>query len=184
MIDADHMGRIAARMKITANRWPWDGVGDERGMALLQRLRELDGETGASLMFSLEHGYHTSGWWKNPDYERCYHLSIASLAKIFDSQPSAYHKAQAGNIPELTTAALEAWARAFFGDKTRLIWIEPPYTGTGKALDTWHYRLFVDENGIPILPQGEVYSRELTEAGWKSWSEVHQEARNGSDTHG
>ena len=22
-------------------------------------------------------GYHTSGWWKNPDYERCYHLSIS-----------------------------------------------------------------------------------------------------------
>ena len=22
-------------------------------------------------------GYHSSGWWKNPDYERCYHLSIS-----------------------------------------------------------------------------------------------------------
>ena len=30
------------------------------------------------IVFTRDIGYHTSGWWKNPDYERCYH-SINSL---------------------------------------------------------------------------------------------------------
>jgi hypothetical protein len=27
--------------------------------------------------FPLDIGAHTSGWWKNPDYEACWHLSIS-----------------------------------------------------------------------------------------------------------
>ena len=30
----------------------------------------------AQVVMTRDIGYHTSGWWKNPDYERCYHLSI------------------------------------------------------------------------------------------------------------
>lgn len=33
--------------------------------------------TGTMLLFTRDIGHHTSGWWKNPDYERCYHLSLS-----------------------------------------------------------------------------------------------------------
>lgn len=29
------------------------------------------------IIFTRDEGAHTCGWWKNPDYERCYHLSIS-----------------------------------------------------------------------------------------------------------
>jgi hypothetical protein len=115
------------------------------------------------LLFTFDVGYHTSGWWKNPDYERCFHLSIASLAAILDTDA----------IPELDDATRQRWVKAFFPDTTRLLWVEPPYTVFGMRAQAYHYRLFTDENGVPLLPRGEVYSRELTEAGWKSFSEVH-----------
>jgi hypothetical protein len=52
----------------------------------------------------------------------------------------------------------------------------PPYTKEGKAVDVWHYRFFIDKaTMLPLFPRGEVYSRELTEVGWKSFSEVQAE---------
>lgn len=36
-----------------------------------------------------------------------------------------------------------------------------------------HYRLFCDKAWKPILPRGEVYSKDWTPADWKSWSDVH-----------
>jgi hypothetical protein len=33
--------------------------------------------------------------------------------------------------------------------------------------------VFCDERWQPILPRGEVYSREFTEKGWKSFSEMN-----------
>lgn len=168
-MNEDYMGRIAARMKITANRFPWNGLADDQGMTTMDLCRRQDKKTGSSLLFTLDFNHHNSGWWKNPDYERCYHLSIASLAMLFDQYGSPF----AEQIPELTKAVREQWAKAFFGDNTRLLWIEPPVSAHGKSVDSWHYRLFVSKEAVPLLPRGEVYSRELTEAGWKSWSEVH-----------
>src|SRR5262249_14385874 len=50
-------------------------------------------------------------------------------------------------------------------------------TEHGRKLDVWHYRLFCDPGWQPIKPRGEVYSRELTEAGWKSYSDLSEEHR-------
>ena len=107
-----------------------------------------------TIIYTKELGYHSGGWWKNPDYERCYHLSIAfpggkdavTLGKILDQ---------------------------LFGKDSKLLWIEPPYSPEGKAKDVWHYRLFCDEHWRPIKPRGEVYSTQFTERGWKSFSELH-----------
>lgn len=98
-------------------------------------------------------GYHTGGWWKNPDYERCWHLSL--------SFPGGRNKQDIEKILD-----------AVFGEDKKKLWVEPPYSKTGKSLDVWHYRLFYDEQWDPIKPRGEVYSRELTKAGWKSYSEL------------
>ena len=58
-------------------------------------------------------GYHSSGWWKNPDYERCYHLSI--------SFPSGLNRKK-----------LEYILEKFFGNNRRLLWCEAPYSEKGK----------------------------------------------------
>jgi hypothetical protein len=105
-----------------------------------------------SIIFTKDIGHHESGWWKNPDYERCYHLSISfregrnehKLNKIIDG---------------------------LFGSNKKLIWIEPPYSKEGKQSEIWHYRLFCDPNWKAILPRGEVYNTHFTEIGWKSFSE-------------
>lgn len=109
------------------------------------------------VLFSRDVGYHTSGWWKNPDYERCEHLSMSL-------------QAPPEGLP-LPPRLVREWTTAFFGDSTRLIWEEGPFSMKGKALGVHHYRVFCDPEWEPILPRREVYSRELTEAGWKSWSD-------------
>lgn len=115
---------------------------------------------GITTAFTRDVGYHSSGWWKNPDFERCYHLSIS----FFDpatQQPRPFEDATARRI-----------AKAFYTKFTKWVWVESPFSDEGKAMGVWHYRLFCDERWQPILPRGEVYSTELTEAGWKSFSDV------------
>lgn len=112
-------------------------------------------------ILTLDTGYHSSGWWKNPDYETCWHLSIS----FFDSETANY-------IPFKQKTA-EKIVKQVFGDASSLSWIEPPYSSEGKMSDTWHYRIFIDLKTLcPLLPKGEVYSRELTEKNWLSFSEV------------
>lgn len=107
-----------------------------------------------TLIFTRDVGHHTSGWWKNPDYERCWHLSI--------SFPGGKNKNKLNKIID-----------GLFGSNKNMIWIEPPYSEQGKSAEVWHYRLFCDENWNPIIPRGEVYNTEFTERGWKSFSEVN-----------
>jgi hypothetical protein len=66
----------------------------------------------------------------------------------------------------------EKWLDAFYRDAKCHVWSEPPFSKTGKAFGMWHYRVFCTKFWTPITPRGEVYSRELTEAGWKSFSEL------------
>ena len=121
----------------------------------------LSPEHNAIIILTRDVGHHDSGWWKNPDYERCWHLSI-SYREVNDGRLLDQDKAESARI-----------ARAFFGDDARLLWCEPSYSEDGKRADVWHYRLFCDAGWQPLKPRGEVYSRENTPAGWKSFSELH-----------
>lgn len=105
------------------------------------------------VIFTRDTNHHSSGWWKNPMYERCYHLSIK-----FDGERKQKH--------------LIKILAAVYGKNVRFVWSEPPYSAQGKAGEIWHYRVFCDQHWQPILPKGEVYSKEFTERGWKSYSEV------------
>ncbi|MNL61322.1 hypothetical protein D3C87_1852290 [compost metagenome] len=67
----------------------------------------------------------------------------------------------------------EKWAKAFYGDEVKNLWIEPPYTEVGKEHGVYHYRLFCDEAWKPMKPRGEVYSKDWTPADWKSFSDIH-----------
>jgi hypothetical protein len=119
--------------------------------------------TGTRLIFTRDEGMHSSGWWKNPDYERCFHLSISFREPI------------SGEILPKNIELTEKWIEAFYGEDRRYIWAEPPYSDCGKTSETWHYRVFCDPSWTPIIPRGEVYARTLTKRGWKSFSDLQSE---------
>lgn len=141
---------MARRMRFAAMQDVWNGVD---ATPYFEQCKWLSQRFICSMIFTRDVGYHSGGWWKNPDYERCWHLSI--------SFPDGRNKVTLDKIIE-----------ALFGAHKNLIWVEPPYTDTGKKYDVWHYRLFCDENWQPIKPRGEVYSTQFTEKGWKSFSEL------------
>jgi hypothetical protein len=121
--------------------------------------------TGTGLIFSRDSGHHSSGWFKNPQYERCYHLSISFRdQETGQAKPFSHNKA-------------EQWIDAFFGHDKRLIWGEPPHSREGKACDVWHFRLFCDPGWKAIKPKGEVYTKDFTEKGWRSFSEINGEGK-------
>jgi hypothetical protein len=140
------------RIRLTAETGIWNGITED------EYFRKCSWQLLAqecTIIFTKEVGYHSGGWWKNPDYERCYHLSI--------SFPGGKNKNTLQKI-------LVGLFRAAY---MHLLWVEPPYSPEGKSHDVWHYRLFCDENWHPIHPRGEVYSTQFTEKGWKSFSELH-----------
>jgi hypothetical protein len=113
--------------------------------------------TGTIIIFTRDEGMHTSGWWKN---KRCLHLSLS------------FRNPETGDPVSRDVKLSREWLEVFFHDNQRLIWAEPPYSDEGKGSDVWHYRVFCDPFWVPMLPRGEVYSREFTEVGWKSFSEL------------
>ena len=129
--------------------------------AYRNRCRAFHLPTGTLAIFTRDTGHHSSGWWKNPDYERCLHLSLSFYGA--EGQPCGRDKALS-----------DEWVTALFGATSNLVWSEPPVSEHGKRFDVWHYRVFYADPGyrVPILPRGEVYSKEFTEAGWLSYSEL------------
>lgn len=161
---AQTMEEVAADMRRVAN---YGGIytgfvktrADEK---YISRCRRILREHGCVLLFTRDGGMHSCGWWKNPDYEHCLHLSIS----FFDPET--------GQPAPHDHDAAKRWIRIFFDGMTNYVWSEPPFSPDGKRKDVWHYRVFVGPDfRTPLLPRGEVYSRELTEAGWKSWSDQH-----------
>jgi hypothetical protein len=163
------LGALVPFARLRAMRGLYDGHVDDRSMSLMRlcthRLR-LSPEHGALLIFTRDIGHHTGGWWKNPDYERCWHLSISY--RQHHEGPHAVDR-----MLDQDKAESERIARAFFGDDARLLWCEPPYSEPGKRADVWHYRLFCGPSWHALKPRGEVYSRADTPAGWKSFSDLH-----------
>jgi len=150
--------------KRRALRGFYTGKATPSNMMLIRACSHLwsyDGVHHAKLIFTHDVGHHEGGWWKNPDYERCWHLSLSYADNVTNLPLPQDH------------GRSEVIAAAFFGEDRKLAWIEPPYSDDGIARHVWHYRVFADEGWQPIKPRGEVYSREHTPAGWKSFSEIH-----------
>lgn len=103
-----------------------------------------------SLIASHDQGTHASGWWRNSDYDRCWHLSICAI-----------HGGMYADLPDVD---LRAWSRGVFGKHLTLAWIEPPaskldlYRTAAASAYTTHVRVFLDRQGHPIQPEGEVYT--------------------------
>ncbi len=154
-------GTLIRRMKTAAERSTYDG--QLHGKRYLDSCRHYCRNTNALMIFTRDTGMHTSGWWKNPDYERCYHLSLSFGAyerDVFHAMPQDHKTAR-------------RWCEALFRENVKLLWIEPPFSDVGKQRDVYHYRLFCDQAWQPINPRGEVYSKDWTPADWKSWSDLH-----------
>lgn len=139
------------------------------------------GLSGTIIIFSRDTGHHSSGWMKNPDYERCLHLSLSFRAPLedwaIDRLANPQVLARLGGIFELAPFSMkraQPWVERILSPDHNLAWRESPFTKTGKDLGVTHFRLFCDEAWKPIKPRGEVYSTDFTEKGWRSYSELNQ----------
>lgn len=156
---------IARGMRYQAARSTFDGRITPKSEFYLNSCRYMDLISGASIIFTRDVGHHTSGWFKNPDYERCEHLSLSQIQDTI-WMPHA-------DPGELDRKTERAWVEAFFAPEARkLLWAEGAVSPDGKRLGVLHWRLFCNEQWAPILPRKEVYTREFTEKGFKSFSEI------------
>lgn len=153
---------IAKWLHIQAAKGAFDGLKQQRNFDYLETCKAYHAATGALALLARDIGHHTSGYWKNPDYERCLHLSL-SWKDPETRKPRDFDK-----------KAAREWVDAVFGQWTRLLWIEPPFSKLGHENEVWHYRLFYADRAftVPLLPRGEVYTKEFTEAGWLSFSDA------------
>ena len=158
------MENVAREMRRVALTGPtYDGLNTSLNRQTLWRCTGVHIITGSKMIFSRDAGHHSGGWWKNPDYERCWHLSLSFFDPVTE-------------LPRDKDVRLtEQWIEAFFHDDKRCLWSESPFSLKGKALTVWHYRVFCNPAWEPIIPKGEVYSKELTEAGWRSFSDLQTE---------
>lgn len=164
---------VVAAMRIAAAKMIYDGRNTPAARRHIGRCTRYHAPTETLLLYTRDSGMHSSGWWKNPDYDRCLHLSLSF---------GAFEHGQFYGRPHDRKMARK-WAELFFGDEVRLLWIEPPFSPEGKVRDVYHYRLFCDKGWQPIKPRGEVYDRSWTPEGWKSWSDLHG-ADNGDGNFG
>jgi hypothetical protein len=161
------LSQLATDLRLSAAQAPehrGEGVPDRRCVRVLRA-------AGVVVLFTRDSGMHTSGWFKNPDFERCLHLSI-SFRDTESFEPAPWDEYVAQRI-----------ARAFFRVAVHWIWTESAKTDHGRKLGVIHYRVFCDEQWQAFHPVGEVYSRELTEKGWQSWSDLHSDAPEPSILH-
>ena len=143
-----------------------DGILTPRAQLYTKKCTATHQPTGAILLLTRDEGMHESGWWKNPDYERCLHLSLS------------FRDPQTGLQRSRDKDWTEKYVEAIFGPTKNLIWTEPPYSPEGKKGDVWHYRVFYAPGWVaPILPRKEVYSKDFTPANWLSWSDYQEKMR-------
>lgn len=154
------LDRVAERMLTTAATGLYTGRESEINGLYFMSCRQR--HYGTTLICTRDGGHHTSGWMKNPDYERCLHLSMSPMPSQIWTR----------DTPDFDTKLRDGWLNAFFKGDLRYVWAESPKTPEGRKANVWHWRLFCDENWVPMLPRGEVYSRKFTELGWKSASEL------------
>jgi hypothetical protein len=115
-----------------------------------------------SLLLSKDRMHHSVGWWRNAEYEYCWHLSISAWDRSEVVMPGRGHP---GNPEDIPDDEERYWSFAFFPEHYDKLWHEPG--GTDPRLTPAekmrhrhfaHLRLFLDpETFEPFIPQGEVY---------------------------
>lgn len=125
------------------------------------------------LQLSRDKMHHSVGWWRNADYEYCWHLSISARDRLkFEDAEANRTPGTDVDLEDVPKDEVRYWARIIFGDDVDKLWNEPG--GTDPRLDRptsrkhahiWHLRLFLNpllfnsrgEPFVPFIPEGEVY---------------------------
>jgi hypothetical protein len=173
-----HAGRVAREMTRRARHGLFDGRSSPEAQKYIIHCTADDEVTDTRIIFTRDSGHHTSGWMRNPDYERCRHLSLSPRPDPRLCDPTGQRSRIFVSSEQLTgfdAKTWRVWVDAFFGEDVRYVWHESPKSSLGKRLGVQHWRLFCNVYWEPIVPRGEVYSSELTELGWRSASQVLEE---------
>lgn len=150
---------VARQMRAFCRRHPWPGTARTmpRCRAMRQTAAVTDAEMRTNLLLTLDVGYHASGWWRNAEYDTCWHLSLSWPTPGVDDRPS---------YEPMPRPEASFWARLFFGDYAKWVWHEPGGVAHDRRAhqealaykNIEHLRLFLDRRTLrPILPTGEVY---------------------------
>ena len=150
---------MARSMIAQANRGWY--IGDMESLRRFAQRRDVVARTNPELMIRLlltkDKMHHSVGWWRNAEYEFCWHLSI-----------SAWERARGKRHPEPEDIPADEeryWSFAFFPSDYEKLWHEPG--GTDPRLTPAekmrhkhfaHLRLFLHPITMePFIPEGEVY---------------------------
>lgn len=150
--------RLAASMLRKADRGWY--IGDQASLRRFAACRDVvartEPELGIRLLLTKDRMHHSVGWWRNAEYEYCWHLSISAWERTLGEF------AEPEDIPP---AEERYWTHAIFPEHFNKLWHEPG--GTDPRLTPVekmrhrhfsHMRLFLDpETFEPFIPKGEVY---------------------------
>jgi hypothetical protein len=142
--------RDIRHLLFSALKHPYDGrrVINDRHYMVADSITEPG--RPVSLVLTLDSGIHASGWWRNSDYDRCLHLSLAHPTSTM---------IRTHRVETPTDKEVAAWGREILGPQLQKCWIEPAASlfDPHRKPNTPHVRLFLDRQNRPIVPQGEVY---------------------------
>lgn len=140
-------------------------IGDETTLRRYGAWRDVVARTTPELhvrlLLTRDKMHHSVGWWRNAEYEYCWHLSISAWDRSLLALPSS-RRPEPEDLPD---DEARYWSFAIFPGNTDKLWHEPG--GTDPRLTPAekmrhrhfaHQRLFLDpETFEPFIPTGEVY---------------------------
>jgi hypothetical protein len=122
-------------------------------------------ELAISLLLSRDRMHHSVGWWRNAEYEYCWHLSL-SCCTMADFK--RVELAGGSLVPvsiEMPDEEKRYWSHLIFGEHVNKAWHEPGGTDPRLTREEklqrrymFHLRVFLNPLTFrPFIPQGEVY---------------------------
>jgi len=163
ILDGDHAIAVRARTKALTGWY----IGDLPSLFAHGFSYDTKGRTerelNIRLLFTRDKMHHSVGWWRNADFEYCWHLSISAWAGELEPGRSPRDMgAESEDVPEDEE---RYWTFAFFPNDYDKLWHEPG--GTDPRLTPEekmrhrhfvHLRLFLHPITMqPFIPEGEVY---------------------------
>jgi hypothetical protein len=154
---------VARQMRAKARRgWYVGDMASLQAFGTRSVLRAAtEPELTTSLLFSRDKMHHSVGWWRNAEYEYCWHLSIST-----SETPDGATKVK---VPQ---SELRYWTHAFYPEDFDKVWLEPGGTDPRLTQEEklrhatmFHMRVFLEPQLLdsrgepfhPFIPKGEVY---------------------------
>lgn len=123
-------------------------------------------EVWVRLLLTRDRMHHSVGWWRNAEYEYCWHLSISSRPAA-DARLALAGLKRPEEVGYVSLPQHEEtyWGRLFFAEHANKVWHEPGGTDPRLTREEKlrhrhivHLRLFLDPETLePFIPAGEVY---------------------------